>query len=68
MAASVDKEKVEDIVSLLVESGPKIVTKTKTSTKIYEEVITYQQYLEELKEKGENNIDIEELDSDYDRN
>ena len=56
------------MVSLLVESGPKIVTKTKTSTKIYEEVITYQQYLEELKEKGENRIEIEELDSDYDRN
>ena len=39
--APIEKKK-EDMVSYLINSGPKIVTKTKTSTKIYEEVITYQ--------------------------
>ena len=41
------------------------MTKTKFTTKVYEEVITYEQYLQELKEKGENNPEIEELDSGY---
>ena len=49
----------------LLECGPKLIKKTKYSTKVYEEVITYKEYLQELKDKGEKNEEIEELDSQY---